>query len=207
MVIAVLADNNLKEEFLSRPVNANIEVLWPDSIRSMGIIEADVYMDLLFDLDRERILQLKKLLPAAVFVNSVTHSLKVIGEPFIRLNGWPTMLRRDITEVAVNNPAMERTVKNIFDGMGWKYQLVPDTAGMVTPRIVSMIINEAWYTFGEGISTKEEIDTAMKLGTNYPFGPFEWGEKIGLDSIKNLLKELSYSDERYTIAPSLLNEK
>ena len=43
-----------------------------------------------------------------------------------------------------------------------------------------MIINEAYFTWEAGTSTKEEIDIAMKLGTGYPYGPFEWGEKIGL---------------------------
>ena len=42
-----------------------------------------------------------------------------------------------------------------------------------------MIINEAFLALQEGVSTKEEINTAMKLGTNYPLGPFEWVEKIG----------------------------
>jgi 3-hydroxybutyryl-CoA dehydrogenase len=80
---------------------------------------------------------------------------------------------------------------------------VPDTIGMVTPRIVSMIINEAWYAFDEKISSKEEIDRAMKLGTNYPFGPFEWGEKIGIERIRKLLESLKRTDKRYTIAPGL----
>ncbi len=70
-----------------------------------------------------------------------------------------------------------------------------------------MIINEAWYTLGDDISTKEEIDTAMKLGTNYPYGPFEWGEKIGIERIIELLESLAKTDSRYTVAPALLNQK
>ena len=41
---------------------------------------------------------------------------------------------------------------------------------------------------GENVSTRDEIDTAMKLGTNYPFGPFEWAEKIGLKNIGNCFR-------------------
>ncbi len=48
-----------------------------------------------------------------------------------------------------------------------------------------MIVNEAFFAFGEKISTIEEIDMAMKLGTNYPNGPFEWAEKIGIENIFN----------------------
>jgi 3-hydroxybutyryl-CoA dehydrogenase len=69
-----------------------------------------------------------------------------------------------------------------------------------------MIINEAWFAWGEKISSKQDIDTAMKLGTNYPMGPFEWGEKIGLHRVCHLLSELSLESGRYNIAPSLLIE-
>ena len=60
-----------------------------------------------------------------------------------------------------------------------------------------MIVNEAYYTLQEEVSTKEEIDTAMKLGTNYPYGPFEWSELIGLDKIHLLLTRLGNTDDRY----------
>ncbi len=64
-----------------------------------------------------------------------------------------------------------------------------DEPGFVSARIVSMIINEAYFTLEAGTSTKEEIDIAMKLGTGYPFGPFEWGEMIGLSRIAGIAKE------------------
>jgi 3-hydroxybutyryl-CoA dehydrogenase len=68
-----------------------------------------------------------------------------------------------------------------------------------------MIINEAFFALGENVSTKEEIDLAMKSGTNYPYGPFEWSEKIGVENILNLLKKLSEKEERYFPAPTLKN--
>jgi 3-hydroxybutyryl-CoA dehydrogenase len=74
---------------------------------------------------------------------------------------------------------------------------------MVTARILATIINEAWYTWQDGVSGKEEIDTAMKLGTNYPMGPFEWGGKIGLSRVVGLLDVLSRTDARYMPAGSL----
>ena len=74
---------------------------------------------------------------------------------------------------------------------------------MITPRVIAMIINEAYFTLQAGVSTKEEIDTAMKLGTNYPYGPFEWADKIGLNRIKTLLQTLSKTDTRYLPAENL----
>jgi 3-hydroxybutyryl-CoA dehydrogenase len=75
--------------------------------------------------------------------------------------------------------------------------------GFVTPRVISMIINEACLALQEGVSTKEEIDTAMKLGTNYPFGPFEWMDRIGQDKIYALLLKLSRHQSRYLPAAYL----
>jgi 3-hydroxybutyryl-CoA dehydrogenase len=74
---------------------------------------------------------------------------------------------------------------------------------MIAARVIAMIINEAYWGLGEGISTKAEIDIAMKSGTNYPYGPFEWSEKIGLSKIGALLKKLSEEDRRYALAPAL----
>jgi 3-hydroxybutyryl-CoA dehydrogenase len=203
MVIGILADEILKEEFLSKDIPGNVELVWADSVRSLGIIDADAYFDLLFEYDHQRIAQLKKLLPRPVIVNSVINTIANIRQPFIRINAWPTMLKRNMAELATggDNP----DIQNVFGAVGWKYQLVPDTVGMTTPRILAMIINEAWFTFGAGTSTKEEIDTAMKLGTNYPYGPFEWSEIIGPAKIRELLHELSRTDSRYTVAPALMN--
>ena len=78
-----------------------------------------------------------------------------------------------------------------------------DEPGLVSARVISMIINEAFFALGENVSSIEEIDLAMKLGTNYPYGPFEWSEKIGLQNIYHLLHKLSQTDKRYLIAPLL----
>ena len=80
--------------------------------------------------------------------------------------------------------------------------------GLVTPRVLGMIINEAFYTCQEGTATKADIDLAMKLGTNYPFGPFEWSGKIGLGQVYHLLEAVyaDTRDERYKICPMLKKE-
>lgn len=69
-----------------------------------------------------------------------------------------------------------------------------------------MVINEAYFTLDEKVSSKEEIDTAMKLGTNYPYGPFEWSTIIGLKNVFELLTVLSKTNSRYT-ASSLLQKE
>lgn len=207
MIVAILADEVIKAEILEKETGSLAEIVWADSLQSLRIIEADAYFDLLFEYDRERISRLKFILPKPVFVNSVVHTCREISGEFIRINAWPTMINRKIIEVSVAEGTQhEDEIKKIFDGLGWEFQHVPDAIGMITPRIVSMIINEAWYSLNEKVSTREEIDTAMKLGTNYPYGPFEWGEKIGLSRIRQLLSELQKTDNRYTIAPGLDGE-
>ena len=83
---------------------------------------------------------------------------------------------------------------------------VADEPGLVSARIIAMIINEAWFAVGDEVSSREEIDTAMKLGTNYPFGPFEWATAIGAGNILELLNKLTVTDKRYQPAPLLIKE-
>ncbi|MFM9911009.1 MAG: 3-hydroxyacyl-CoA dehydrogenase family protein [Chitinophagaceae bacterium] len=206
MVIAVLANDVLKKEWIAKGVPANVEVLWCGSVKTLVAAVADVYIDLLFINDKERTAQLSMRSGSPFFINAVEYSGKDLEPFFIRINAWPGFLERKIVEVAITNPFQEPMVKKFFDTLNWNYQLVPDTPGMISARIIATIINEAYYTFGEEISTKEEIDIAMKLGTSYPFGPFEWSEKIGLDKIYNLLIELSKTDSSYSVAPALEND-
>jgi 3-hydroxybutyryl-CoA dehydrogenase len=55
------------------------------------------------------------------------------------------------------------------------------------------------------VANPKDIDIAMKYGTNYPFGPIEWGEKIGFKNIVTVLDALyhHHHDERYRAAPLL----
>lgn len=137
-----------------------------------------------------------------VFINSVTETLLQLKMPLnvSRLNAWPGFLQREVWEVATNN---QKDIEIIFNSLKQKIIVVKDEPGMVSARVVSMIINEAFFALGEKVSTKEEIDMAMKLGTNYPYGPFEWVERIGIENIFYLLEKLSEKEDRYTPAPTL----
>lgn len=103
------------------------------------------------------------------------------------------------TKVAVSELLAKEDIECAF---------VDDRIGMVTPRIICMIINEAFLTVQEGTASRSDIDLAMKLGTNYPFGPFEWCTRIGIDSVYELLEALytDTHDERFRISPLLKQE-
>jgi len=203
MKIAVVGDASCILELEARCPSAT--VMSCDSVTAMLNEDADAYFDLEFTKDLERIKTLSRLLPKLVFVNAVVDTLKEIGQPFVRLNAWPTFFNRDICELVVANESLLST-KQFMELINWKYQIVADEPGMISTRIVAMIINEAYYTTEAGVSSREEIDIAMKLGTNYPYGPFAWANKIGLQNIVSLLTALQKAHERYTISSLLESE-
>lgn len=206
MTIAILANDVLKEEWLEKETPEEVEFIWVDSVSSLLMVEADAYFDLLFDADPERTARLKPVNGKPLFVNAVPWTGQVIGKHLVRMNAWPGFLRRPVIEIALTDTNQLEMVELVFDALHWRYQLVPDVCGMITPRILAAIVNEAYYTLGAGVSSKEEIDTAMKLGTNYPFGPFVWSDAIGLRNIGQLLQELARSDARYAPAPAMVQE-
>lgn len=203
MTITILANHAQKEELIGKGITDSVKVIWADSLRALTMVDADAYFDLAFEYDHERLAHYNIIKNKTVFLSSIQWTTEILGKNFIRINGWPGMLKRELIEIAIGNENKKAEVEKVFTALNWEWQLVPDVPGMITPRILAMIINEAWYTYGEHISTKEEIDIAMRLGTNYPLGPFEWGDLIGLRKLHSLLKTLERTDSRYTIAPAM----
>lgn len=198
MKVLVLANDALKEELLAQPAAELIRWQWletpGDPVAHAG---TDACIDLLFEHTPERVEWLKQLEASIVIINSVIVPLEVINEHFVRINGWKTFLQRPLAEVACRNETTRENAEKLFHLLGRKTEWVPDIPGFITPRVVAAIINEAFLTLEEGVSGEAEIDTAMKLGTNYPYGPFEWGKKIGLEQVYALLEALSQKQERY----------
>ena len=204
MKVAIITVDELKEEWMSQGVHKETKIVW---IAEPKIVEeADCYIDLLFHPDVDRINKLKKLQPAIIIINSANATLKDLPENFIRINGWPTFLRRPVVEASCKNDDMKTKAEIIFKAFNKTTEWVPDVPGFISARVISMIINEAYFTLDEKVSSKSEIDTAMKLGTNYPYGPFEWSEKIGLKNVCELLETLSKNNPRYEPAALLKKE-
>jgi 3-hydroxybutyryl-CoA dehydrogenase len=148
-----------------------------------------------------------------VFCQSVTKQLAALVHAsgldeyctLFGFNGLPTLFNRPVLEVSLYKQSDAEKLQRVCEQLGTDYQLVDDRVGMATPRILSMIINEACYTLQEGTASIQDIDLGMKLGTNYPKGPFEWANKIGIENVYKVLKAMyeDTKDERYKICPLL----
>jgi 3-hydroxybutyryl-CoA dehydrogenase len=150
----------------------------------------------------------------SVFLDTTLNSLSSLevsqeANSFYGFCGLPTFVNRPLMEVSLSDDKSLSKLKLVFERLGSEFVLVADKVGLVTPRVICMIINEAYYAVQDGTATREDIDMAMKLGTNYPWGPFEWSRRIGLDNIKAVLRAVyrDSQDERYRICPLLEREK
>jgi 3-hydroxybutyryl-CoA dehydrogenase len=207
MQIVIIADEPLRQELLSNGLADGVEIVWKDSESFLyDHTYADAIIDLLFVNDTERIQTLKQCLPKLIVINSVQNNLLETDPAFVRINGWPTFLNSNLIEASFRNEELKQKAEELFSLFNKKFEWLPDEAGFITPRVVSNIINEAFLSLEEGVSTKDDINTAMKLGTAYPYGPFEWAEKIGVQNIVTLLEKLSKKQSRYKPAELLVQE-
>ncbi|MFG3612532.1 3-hydroxyacyl-CoA dehydrogenase [Rummeliibacillus stabekisii] len=95
-------------------------------------------------------------------------------------------------------------IREVAEKMGKETVVINEFPGFVTSRISALVGNEAFYMLQEGLGTPEEIDKAIKLGLNYPMGPFELVDLVGLDVRLNNLKYLHEKlGEKYRPAPLL----
>jgi 3-hydroxybutyryl-CoA dehydrogenase len=83
--------------------------------------------------------------------------------------------------------------------------LKADASGLIAPRIVSLIANEAAFALMEEVASAEDIDAAVRLGANYPHGPLGWAEAIGVDLVCSIIGSMfrELGEDRYRIAPLL----
>jgi 3-hydroxybutyryl-CoA dehydrogenase len=96
----------------------------------------------------------------------------------------------EIIKTPATSDETYQIVKNLALKMGKTPITVTDSPCFVTSRLIQTLINEAIFCLHEGVSTKEEIDTALKLGMNHPMGPLELADFIGLDVVLSMQEAL-----------------
>ena len=89
--------------------------------------------------------------------------------------------------------------------LGFNPHQLSDVPGLIVARTIAMLINEAADAVNQGVCTQEGADSAMKMGVNYPQGPFEWLADWDAKSVSTLLDNLDswYRGERYRVSPLL----
>ncbi|MFJ8528109.1 3-hydroxyacyl-CoA dehydrogenase family protein [Bacillus sp. NPDC094106] len=106
---------------------------------------------------------------------------KVVGMHWF--NPAPVMKLVEIVRGVVTAESTIQAVKAISEEIGKETVVVKDMQGFVTSRAIAIHVLECMRMYEEGIASKEEIDKAIKFGLNYPMGPFELADYVGLDTL------------------------
>ena len=101
--------------------------------------------------------------------------------------------------IAASEPGAVAEAAGLLQAAGLAVYAVDDAAGLVVTRTVAMLVNGAVDARHKGVASAADIDTAMRLGTNYPLGPLAWGQRWGAGTVLAVLENLqaAYGEDRY----------
>jgi 3-hydroxybutyryl-CoA dehydrogenase len=127
----------------------------------------------------------------------------VIGMHF--MNPVPLMQLVELIRGAATSDATYQATRSLAEKMGKTTVVSKDFPGFIVNRILIPMLNEACFALMEGLGTAEDIDTAMKLGTNQPMGPLQLADFIGLDTVLYIAEVLhkGLGDDKYRPSPLL----
>ena len=133
----------------------------------------------------------------------IQHKSRLVG--FCAL---PTLSQSSLVEVAptVFSPSEAiQVVQRFFHSLGKELELVQDRVGMVLPRIICQVINEAAFALQEEVASPQEIDLAMRTGAHFPLGPVEWADRFGMQQVYAVLAAIQrdLGEDRYRVSPLL----
>ena len=188
---ALIGPSALREEALRR---LQKKPQYQGELPPSDLERFDLIIDLDLDLHPERMARYAQHLSLVLLGSSVRRSLADLSAPvkgkgcrMLGLNALPGFLDRGVWECSYIGETEKNLIAELSAWLGVSLEPLPDQVGMVAPRVLFLIINEAFLLMQEGTASAEDIDTAMKLGTNYPEGPIAWSRKIGLHEVVNLL--------------------
>ncbi|GHG95679.1 3-hydroxyacyl-CoA dehydrogenase NAD-binding domain-containing protein [Comamonas sp. JC664] len=127
----------------------------------------------------------------------------VIGMHF--MNPVPVMQLVELIRGAATSDETYATTRALAEKMGKTTVVSKDYPGFIVNRILIPMLNEACFAVMEGLGSVEDIDTAMKLGTNQPMGPLQLADFIGLDTVLYIAEVLhkGLGDSKYRPSPLL----
>ncbi len=212
MKLMILSSEVSKKEWLSLPFTGEARVTWltgadlpgndfqADQLHQPGespVNKSDAILDLLFDGSPASIDRVLNHRASLIVFSSIIPIPELSAQYFVRINGWPSFGSRRIVEAACENTQLRDHSNMVFRSLNRSVEWTPDQPGFISARILASIINEAHFALEEDVCLEDAVDTALKLGTNYPMGPVEWGNLIGYSSIVKLLDFLKTEDQSF----------
>lgn len=200
-----------KEEALAR-ISRHLELA--EAVKDVDlVIEA---VPEIMELKHSIFTQLDRLAPphAILATNTSTMSPTEIAaatkrpEQVIAMHFFNPVHKMKLVEIIKGLDTNEETVQTaveVAQKMGKETVVINEFPGFITSRISAMVGNEAFYMLQEGIASPEDIDKAVKLGLNYPMGPLELGDLVGLDvRLRNLEYLHATLGEKFRPCPLLV---
>jgi 3-hydroxybutyryl-CoA dehydrogenase len=143
--------------------------------------------------------------PVSRLARATKRPEKVIGMHFM----YPAQKMKllEIVRTPATSEETYQIVKRLALEMGKSPITVTDRPCFITSRLIQTLINEAIFCLYEGVSTREEIDMALKLGMNHPMGPLELADFIGLDVVLSMQQALydGFKEPKYRPCPLLVS--
>lgn len=148
------------------------------------------------------------LVDASVTTTTEAAAHAAVPELVVGYGGFPSVSDRQLVEIAPGLLTAQEAwelATLFFHSLGRDTEVVQDGPGLIAPRLVACLANEAAFALMDSIATAADIDTAMKLGVNYPNGPLEWADSLGLDRVLAVLEHLyrHTGEDRYRPCPLL----
>ena len=155
-------------------------------------------------IKKETFKELDSIVPANCMFASNTSSLSVtemsngLSRPVIGMhffNPAPVMQLVEVIRGELSTDEQVAKIIEIAKDIGKDPVEVNESAGFAVNRILGPMLNEAIYELYEGVASMEDIDKAMRLGTNMPMGPFQLADYVGLDICLALMETLSFASQ------------
>jgi 3-hydroxybutyryl-CoA dehydrogenase len=142
-------------------------------------------------------------IPVSLLASVTRRPAKVIGTHF--MNPVPLMKGVEIVKTLLTSEQTLRASLDFVKSLGKETVVVKDSPGFVTNRIITLVMNEAAKLLEENLASIEDIDKIEKLSHNWPMGPFELADMVGIDVLVDLLEGVYQQTgwERYKPAPML----
>ena len=142
-------------------------------------------------------------IPVSLLASATRRADKVIGTHF--MNPVPVMKGVEIVRTLLTSEETLKVSLDFVKSLGKETVVVRDSPGFVTNRIITLVMNEAAKLLEENLASIEDIDKIERLSHNWPMGPFELADMVGIDVMVDLLEGIYQQTgwERYKPAPLL----